>query len=415
MVEKLSLDGLRDRVEKLKAEKFEKARPGLNAVLDEMAREREILLNELKTLAGAEPTEEVHPGLLKAATEARKLLTEKMTRALADIGHCPEFSVTTLATFDGKLTKATNLTTDALIVHGRYVRTVFEPRFAAVQTRLRGLHGTAKQAHTIIEGVIRENSALNSVLSEIGSQKELVQNLGKNRANIESLEGRAKETEEMLEKERDQLTQLVSSEEFKRAADLMRGLDQIKLEISRLESEVVSAFSDLSRPLRKLEKLVVSGGHRMDRELMKTLKLCINSPVDIISSEEKISAAKLLLQETSKLLTERKIDLADRERRKKLEKAQKLASDLDGYKRRLDLLNQQLESQRQLLEVPVQKQAAELERSIGQRESGLRQIRASIEELGHKSKLLRDEIEDRRVKLEKLASDTLGAKIELTS
>ncbi|MDI6883704.1 MAG: hypothetical protein QMD00_00965 [Hadesarchaea archaeon] len=413
-VEKLSLADLHKRVEKLKVEKLERAKPQLKAVLDETTKQREALLNELKTLADAKPTEEVHPGLMKSATEARKLLIEKMTRALADIKPPSEFSTTALVAFDGKLTKATNLTTDAVVTHGRYVRTVFEPGFAPVQSRLRGLHEQIRQSHTIIEGVIHESKTLDPILSEVDSLTGLVENAERTQDDIKSLEGQTKEIGDALKEKRDRLTELTSSEEFKRATDSARQVDQIKQEINRVKSEAVSAFSDLNRPLRKLEKLVASGGHQMDRELIKALKSCIDNPTEIIFSDEKISAAEALLRETSKLLSERKIDLSDRERRKKLERAQKLAAGLSGYKKRLDSLNQKLEAQAHAMAHPVQKHVAELEQSISQHESKLKQTKTEIEELECKLKRMKDEIEEKRVKLEGLASEILGTKVELT-
>lgn len=414
-VEKLSLEELRERVKKLRGEKLENAKLGLNPLLDEITKERERLLDELKALTGAEPTEEIHPGLLKTSTEARKYFNEKMRRALAEIQSRPEFSVGALAAFGEKLTKATNLTTDAMLVHARYVRATFGSAFTAIESHLRRLHELARQAHTSIEGILSDDKSLDSIFSELNSQVELIRNAEKVRDDIKSLEGRAKGIEETLKKERDRLTQLRSSEEFERVAESRRKLEQARLEMNRVRSEVVSAFSDLSRPLRKLDKLVVSGGHQMDREMIKTLELCISNPAETISSDEKISAVEALLQETAKLLAERKIDLADRERRKKLEKARKLAAGLREFKRRLELLEQQLEAQRRAAEHPIQKQTAELEGAINQHESELERVKTMIEEFGRKSELMKGEIEDKRVRLENLASETLGTKIELTS
>ena len=414
-VERLSLEELHERVKKLRAKKLEDAELGLNPLLEEITKDREKILDELKALTDAEPTEEIHPGLLKTATEARKLFIEKMTRGLAEIQRRPEFSVDTLAAFDGKLAKATNLTTHAMVTHARYLRDTFGSKFTAIESHLRGLHGLARQVHVGIESILRDDRSLDSISSEINSHAELIQHAEKVRNDIKSLEGRAKEIEEKVKKGRGRLTQLMSSEEFKRVAESRRKLEQARVEINRVRSEAVSAFSDLSRPLRKLDKLVASGGHQMDREMIKTLELCINNPAETISSDEKISAAEALLQETAKLLAERKIDLDDRKRRKKLEMARKLAVGLREFKKRLELLNQQLETQRRAAEHPIQKQTAELERVIDQHESELKRVKESIEEFGRKSELMKDEIEGKRVKLEGLASETLGSKIELTS
>jgi len=414
VLEKLNLDALRERVDKLRKEKLETVKPTLNAILEEIARARGILLNDLKKLAEAGPSEEVHLGLLKTCTEARKLLTEKMTRALAEIERNTELTTGALEAFDGKLTKAINLTTDATAIHGRYVETIFGPEFAAVRSSLRRLNELVGQTHTTVERTLSESRILDSISLEINFQTELIQYSKKTQEDIKSLESLSKETEERVKNEREQLKQLMSGEEFKHAVETMRELKQTELEINHVKGEVTSAFSDISRPLRKLEKLVSSGEHQMDREKIKTLDLCITNPLEIISSDEKTQLAEKLLQETAKLLEDGKIKLNERERRKKLERIRKLAARLKEFKRYLELLNQRLETQRQALEHPIQKQISKLEQSIAQHESELNHIKTSIGELGQKSKLTEKEIEEKRANLEKLAGEIIGTKVELT-
>lgn len=414
LVEKLSLDAFLERVKKVRGERLENSKPKLNAMFGVMFKEREVLLNELKTLANAEPAEVLHPALLKTATEAKKLLIDKMTRALLDIGSPPEISINALAAFDGRLTKIINLTNDAMILHGRYVQTAFG-KLAAVQSHLRELHERFRQAHAIIEETLRESDALNSLHLEIESQKALIQNAEKTRADVESLQRRVTEIEGKLKDEKNALTQLLSSEEFKRAADSRQKLENVESEINHMKSEVVSAFSDISRPLRKLGKLVTSGEHQMDREVIKTLELCLNDPVEVLSSDEKIASAQSLLRQTTKLLSEGKIEFDKDERRKKLERTEKLAVELGEFKRRLEILNRQLEALGREAEHPVQKQVTELKQAIHQREGELTQVKTLIDDLSKKSTQLEEEIKDKRVKLEKLASEALGTKIELTS
>lgn len=412
--EKLDLDALRERVDDLRKEKFETVKPTLSAVLDETIRARETLLSDLKRLAEANPSEEVHLGLLKTSTEAKKLLVEKIKRALADIERSPELATGALEAFDSKLTKAINLTTDATNIHGRYVGATFGPEFAEIKSGLRGLHELAGRVHETIESILNENRGLDSISSEINLYIELTKLIKKTHDDVKSFEELRKEIENRVKNEKSRLEQLMSSEEFRRAVETGRELKQIELEIKRVEGEVASAFSDISRPLRKLERLISSGGHQMDREKIKTLALCINNPLEITSSDEKISVAGELLRETARLLDEGKIELGWREKKKKLEKIWKLAEGLKGFKGRLDSLSQQLELRRHDSEHPVQKEISELEKSIAQHESELNNIKASIEELSQKSKLTEKEIEEKRANLEKLATEILDAKVELT-
>ena len=414
MVEKLLMADVRERLKKIKAEKLENGGPKLNALIAQMAKARETLLEELKALADAEPTEVIHSGLLKSATEARKLLIDKITRGLSEVTDAPEFSDAALASFDERLTRVTNLTTDAMVAHGRYVGSVFGSRFSSVRLYLRELHDIFRQAHTTIADITHESKSLDPILAEMESLVETVQNTGKMQEKIKSLEEQTKEAEETLKSERARLNQLESSEEFKRATDSVWEVNQTKLEINRVEGEVIGAFSEISRPLRKLGNLVASGKHQMDRDLIKALDLCIESPLETIVSDEKVSATETLLKETSRLLSEHKIDLEERERRKKLERTQQLAAALGDYKKRLELLNKQLEVQTQVSKHSVLKQVTELKHSISQNETRLNQTKTLTEEIDQKLKQTKNDIEKKRAELERSVSETLGLKVEIT-
>ena len=409
---KLKLDAFRERVHNLREERFETAKPALKAVLDETCVVRKMLISDLKRLAEANASGELYPGLLKTSTAAKKLLIEKITRGLADIERSPEFTTGALEAFDSKLTKAVNLITDAAAMHGRYVEAAFRPGFTPVKSNLRRLHELAEHMHAAIDGILKENRELESLSSEINSHMGLVKFVKKTQDDIASLEESRKKIEEVMKEEKNQLEQLMSSEEFRRAAEDEDEVRQIELEIKRVEYEVISSFSDLSRPLRKFERLVSSGGHQMNREKVKILDLCINDPLEITSSDEKITTAEELLHETARLMDDGKIELGEHERRKKHESVLKLAAKLRVLKERLESLKQLLRSQR-ATEHLVLKQISELEKSIAQRESELNSLKASAEGLRQKSKLAEKEIEEKRANLEKLAGEILGTKVEL--
>lgn len=413
-VEKLSLESLRDRVAKLRTEKTENCKKQLDPVIDKISRARSELSDSLKELVGSEPSDDIHPALLKSATEARKLLSDKVSRAISNLGRPQDFSGEGLSAFDERVSKAFNLISDAMTTHGRYVRSVFEQKFSPFETSLRELHELVIQLHAIVEGTAKEIRALDSILSEIAQQTQLDQDLKKTRDDTKNLESRVQDIELHVKDETSKLAELKSGEEFKRAADSAKGLEQTQREINKLKEKAVSHVSEMSRPFRKMEKLVASGGHPIESGTVKTLKICINNPVEVISSDENILALEKLLQEISKLINAGNIDLNEREKRTKLIVAQKLASELKNIRRDLANLSSQLESQRKSSENPILGQAVKLEKLIAQHEYELRIVRTSIGELGKKSKLIEDEMASKRGKLGQMASDAIGAKVELT-
>lgn len=411
--EKFSLDSLLERVIKLRAEKIENFRGQLNTVLEEISRGRDALLYNLRELASFEPGEDIHPSLLKSATEARKLLIDKISRAVSGLGAPSDFSNEALSTFNERLSKSVNLTTDAMTAHGRYVKAVFEQKAAALEYRIRNLQQLLMQARTSVQESVKEISSLDSIISTINWLVEAEKEVNGIHDNIRSLESRVKEIEVILKEEEDKLGKIKSSDDFKLAQDSLKNLARIENDINRLRGTAVSRISDMSRPFRKLEKLVQSGGCSLEKEKVEALKTCINDPVAIISSDENIERLESLLRETAELLRSGDIYLDERDRRKKIDIAKRLSGELRDIKRNLDYLKGQLAEQRRLSESPILMRASGIERAINDHKLELSQVRSTIDELGKRSKRIVEEMASKREDLKKSASNVLGVKVEL--
>ena len=417
-VEKLNIDSLGGRVDKLKREKLAGAQSTLNTSLDRLSEERGALSKELKTLSEAKPTEEAYPGLRKSALEARRLLADKLTRATSSIQQRREFSTNGLAIPDGKLTKMVNLMTDAIATHGRHVRALFGPQLNTIELRLRRLHGLVREVHALIERTRGELRSLDSISSKISSQRELLHRIESMQTDSKSLKNQVAMLEKLIESESDQLAQLMGSEEFKSLSATGRELEKIEREIAQVKDAASSAISGLSRPLRKMEKLVRAGEYQMDREMVKVLELCIENPLEVLSSDEKIASTDTLLQKMIELLEGGKISMDDRERKKRMELARELLEEkrLLKLKEQLTHLHARKEIQTRAREqTSLFKQKAELEGSIEKHKSDMKHARATIEELHRESQRAEKDIEKNLRELEKLATDAIGAMIELTS
>ncbi|GAI23870.1 unnamed protein product, partial [marine sediment metagenome] len=112
-----------------------------------------------------------------------------------------------------------------------------------------------------------------------------------------------------------------------------------------------------------MEKLVRAGEYQMDREMVKVLELCIENPLEVLSSGEKIASTDALLQKMIELLEEGKISMDDRERKKRMELARGLLDEkkILKLKERLTLLYDRREIQTRAREqTPLFKQKAEL-------------------------------------------------------
>jgi hypothetical protein len=414
-VESFTIESLRERIAKIKTEKIENFRLQFNPMLNEINAAYAALSESLRALSVSDPDENVDAGLVKSATEARKLLFDKVSRATSGISRCSDVTSDAISAFDERLSKAVNLTTDAVKTHGRYVRAVFGEKSLEFESSLRALHELAMRAHMLIGSAIKEIQNLDSIMSEISLQEQMAQDVDKTGENVKSLESRAKDIEDALKDERAQLEALRAGEEFKRATDSARKFEETGREITRLRETAVSFVSEMSRPFRKLEKLVKSGGHSAESEVMRILDVCIYNPIDVISSKENMAIFERLLREAAELASTSKIDLDKRERKNVLDAPQRLVAELGAIRTKLTDLGVLIESQKKAANSPAVEQAVKLETLIKQREYSLSETSAAIEELGKKAELIKRELVSKRENLKKLASEALGVIAEISS
>ena len=416
--EKLSIDSLEERANKLKKEKLAETRSKLNPMLDGISEERKAILGELKTLSEAEPSEEAHPGLKKTALEARRLLADKLTRALVEIRLEGEPSTSDLMTLEGRLAKMVNLMSDAVTTHSRYVRALFALHLRSIELHMRKMHEFAMGVHTLVESTTKGMHSLDSILSKISLEREIRLRIETSRTNARSLEGQVAELERSIGKESGELARLVESEEFKGLSASERELEQIGREMVEVKGAASSAISALGRPLRKMEKLVAVGECQIDREAREALKLCIEDPSEVLSPNVELSAIEMLLRRMVELLEEGKISMGDRERRKRIELARGILEErrLPKLRESLDRLKARMETKKRTRELTLLlDQKAELERSIEKHRSDIKRAQTTIGELHRESERAEKEIGKNLAELQRLASEVMGAKIELTT
>jgi len=414
----LSLDSLRERVDALKKERLAEVQPKLAAVLDKIIGKKEWLLLELKNLEAAEPSEEIHPGLYKTVDGARRLLIGKLNRSLAYIKPPGGTTPTDLSAIDDSLTRAVNLATDAVVTHGRYVARLFSSHLRTIESRLREVHELARDVHILVEGALADIHSLEDILSKIELRTGLLQQVEDLRARIESLEKRTTELEGLVEDGNARLAQFTSSEEFKQFESSQRELEQTEQEFERAQTVATTTILNFSRPLRKMRKLAMTGEYQMNKETAEVLEVCIENPLRLFSSDEKLDTAVAVLQGMLELIEAEKISLDAREHRRKIEDARALLASetLAKLRENIERLRAKKEALNQLCQnSPVLRRKMELERAVDESMSELKTVKTTLEELRHDLQKIEEGIGKNKLELEEAASGVIGAAVNITS
>jgi hypothetical protein len=369
-------------------------------------------------LAAAELTEEVHAGLYKAVDEARRLFIDKLTRALQSIRPPNTTTSSDLIAFDSSLTRAVNLMTDAIAAHYYYIARLFAQHLHIIKSYLRELQNFAKDIHISVEKTLSEIRSLEDVSSKIVLHIDLVKQSENLRTNIAPLEQRATDLEGLVNAERAQLAQLIDDKEFKQLECSQQELKQIEHEFSQAKTVAAHTILNFSRPLRKMRKLVTDGEYRMDGETAKILDICIENPIDIFQSDEKLAATAVLLSKMIELIEKDKISLETREHKKRVEDARSVIENKTLIELKENI--EQLNSRKRALDdfhqkSPLLKKKTELEHALERHTLDLEHVKKSLEELRRDLQRSDEEINRNKNELEETASKVVSTAVKITS
>ena len=416
-IRELSLDSLEEEIKSLRMHKLEAAKEAVKPKIDEVVWICEEIREWIKVLAQAEAVKEVYVGLGKTAREARRLLVDKLNRAIQGIKPPKELTWQSIVAFDDSLSRALGLMNDAIIAHSRYVTVLFGQQVQNVSRSIHKLNGSAAGLKGAIMENDREIQMFDGISSKIARQRDLLQLRTYMRAQRESLDGRIKELENSIKAEGTGLDQLINSQELKQMENVRHELDQIERKIIRIKGEASSAISNLGRPFKKMKKLALDEKHPLDRDKLRMLDLCIDEPLEAFLSEgENMPKLTVLLRDLEDIIKNEKIKINPREREKKLAHIRAM---LDGglldLKRRYEgALAEKVAKEQAYATSPLLKQKAELERSLEAHRSELEKIQSEFKGLTKEMEDVEGEIGQGKSKLEDEASIVLGVKLKIT-
>jgi hypothetical protein len=416
-LERLSIDKLRERVEKLKLDEMGRFQQVLQEPFKRFAQIKEQLMGEIRELSRSEGSAEIHPGLYKSALEARRLLVEKLTRLLSEFTPRGATSLGELSAMKESLARLVNLTTQAVSTHGRYTRAAFAKHMKSIGISLSELHRVAREIVGIIDNTAERVRAIDRLSSKVNSLLALRTEIGKTVDNIEGQRSKASELEKVVGAKRLELSQFLESDDFKRVQELSERIKKVEDEVATLRRTTEGKISGLNRTLRKFEKMVTSGKQKLTKEQRVILKLLIQDPTSLLSTREKAEAAQSFLAFIFPLLELGEIERDERERAKRLETFRGILEEnlLSACQRKIEELERQRGELLSSWEKLPHLRRGELQQAVKDAEADLARSKAEMGAAEEKLKSMRKEFERKKPEVEEQASEVLGSRVELTS
>jgi DNA repair exonuclease SbcCD ATPase subunit len=273
-----------------------------------------------------------------------------------------------------------------------------------------------KKAMLNLLTAIREKELLNPVVDaekELDSLKKNIEDVEKNKKEIDEHNKRLLDLKKKLESEEENLRELEASDEWDKFNQLIKRKTKLDSQISGIRSEISKNFSKIKKPLKKFQHLVEVGKEEIDDK--KTLNRYLDSPVDALIETENfllidsvlervkrsISSNEILLKDPSKTLSEidwmidnNVFEALVTKHNSMIEGIKKLEEDMD--KQNVDKSKSEIASRIDYLERNIQATTSEIERD----EKQIEKIEVSIQE--------------GKARLETSLATLIGSKVTLT-
>lgn len=416
-IKELTLDLLDERIKYLKEDRSAEAVEILKPKVDEIVIAFEGVKIATQIISEAELTGDVHPKLYKMGNEARRLLAEKIIRAIDGVNRPRDLTWQSLLNFNDSAARAVSLVVEASTSHGRHAAILFEKQMQNLFQSIHKLHGLTIKLGELLNGEGAQLQELDRIASLIARQRELAKEAERLRAEKELLEKRGGALNQALVEKSTELEHLMKCDDLKQLESLQRELLELGQRMSNLQNLFISIASGISRPFRKMRNLVSIGKHPLDRDLAKALDLYIDDPFEAALSEaDGLPMLNALLLDLQNLIQSGEVELSARERRKKLERIHELLKTTalpDIQKEYRQLLAERESKSSAYKQSPLLRRKTELEKSIEQQKLELERVHADIGATQTKLGEIRHEIEENRAELEKSSTAVLDAQVKL--
>lgn len=413
--ESLSIDELKKRINKRRNQPLQEIEEDYESILERVSNVRGKILDVNQSLLDAEAEEEVHPNIYKSASEAKRLFSNKVDRALEKMEPPSEPTWNGLLSFNRSLRDGVNLLQNARISHGNQVATLYEKEISKLNRLTNSAQSLSEELNSTLVNAKNKVDDFDELLEYLSEREEMLKAKKEFRKEIERLKNREQELEDKQEKKKKSLESLKKSNRFKELEDLKEEKKKLIEKKDKISKKIEYTISEISRPLRKMSKMIERDEHMVSKEVLDAIDSYRDNPVQTALQEvEELPKLRALLQELEEVL-EDKMKLDEKERKKRLEevrgmmkkeKVRKLRSNYLEIEDKLNDLKKEIETS------PLLEKKENLEKSIQENESEIDSVREKIEQIEEDLDEKEISIEENARKIREKAESILNVEIE---
>lgn len=415
-LQRLSLEKLRKKVEDRKSHPIQKSEADIGSILGKISEAKKEIENLSSDLASAEPDEEIHPNVYKSAKEARRLLLQKMDRAVEKIDTPSKEEWRKLLDFNRSLQDAVNLLKNANLNHGGQAATVFEEEVNRLTRLIDKIQPLSSELNTSLRKIKLNLDDLGEILEEISRREDLLDRKRDLKDGLEELKNQKGEIEKEYKRVADSLDSLKRSDRFEELKEMKGEIKELSQQKDQIRGKIETTISKLKRPLRKMNKMIERDEHMVGKEVLDALDSYLKEPVETtLSEEEGLPKFRSMLKELENVL-QGKMKLDDRERGKRLQEVRDILQKnklSELQEKFFEIESGQTELKKERKSSSLLEKKERLENSFEKKKSNLSKVEKRIKESEKELRDIRRQIKEANEKIQERAKSLFDIEVEI--
>jgi len=267
-----------------------------------------IIKSNVKKIEDTDIPNDIHIRLRRILNTSKPLFTKGVMDSISPFINKGVSDFTDVGEFHDDLKKTLDSLARTYKSHGKYLSVAFENEIKTIRRESKNMLENNDRLENIMERSMKENKLLNETITQcerIRKDMEELNSIGislkKDREMMESLIRRSEKIQREIEN-------LSESEEFQSLSKKKKRLDEIEKKIDEIEGNIFHLLTQMKRPLKKYRK-------QCDTGIKKIIDNYIENPVEQFFSDNSNSLV-FILKEIDKYITEERMKVKDREKRK---------------------------------------------------------------------------------------------------
>ena len=361
----------------------------VNDVLEELKHDKEFLME-------AEPVETADKRMEKVGDSNRDNIIDNLDMLIEKISVPDDFSLK--GSYDFYVNSRSDMNTflDNARKSMIYAKALYPEEYRKIDTDLERLNELLSDLFKTIKEPKNKLDSSEDILANIENIRNLWDEIDTSRNNIHKLEDKYSSLNKDMEETELQFDRLKNSQEYTKAKEIENEIQNIRIQINDMESEIKRMFTPLSKALSRMKKQDENKMHKLSPQLRKMLDMIMENPSSAMNLDLNPVYDEVLLR-----IENDSLGLKDKKKEKTLEQVQKLKNSsepqrLYEQKKKHDLhLSQLMEK---LDQMSVYNKKESLEKDIVRKRSMLESVQRDLD-------TERRHLENLEVKLEHAKSE----------